>query len=118
MLPGVVLPEGGIPALGEFKKGDTRAIVIHGTKYEFQVPRLFPHRFCSVPVAVGYMDLGAMALNRQGKMEGQGMQVLHFWRDQLWYYVHSFACSFIHSFIQPDVVTNAVRCCFFAHTYH
>ena len=33
MLPGVMLPEGGIPALGEFKKGDTRAIIIHGTKY-------------------------------------------------------------------------------------
>lgn len=33
MLPGVVLPPGGIPALGSFKKGDPRSIIIHGTKY-------------------------------------------------------------------------------------
>ena len=67
MLPGVIVPDGG---LGSFKVGQKRCIRVDGN---------------DAPIAVGKMLVSDADITRDG-MKGKGMGVLHVYRDSLWAY--------------------------------
>mmetsp|Transcript_65173 Transcript_65173/g.174793 ORF Transcript_65173/g.174793 Transcript_65173/m.174793 type:complete len:558 (-) Transcript_65173:97-1770(-) len=65
MLPGVIVPEGGLPPLAE---GDTVALFVEGNPYA---------------IAVGKMVVDSAYIEENG-MKGRGMQLVHVYRDELW----------------------------------
>ena len=67
MLPGVIVPEGG---LGKFAAGQKRCIRVEGN---------------DAPFAVGKMLVSSDDVAKTG-MKGKGMAVLHVYRDSLWSY--------------------------------
>ena len=67
MLPGVIVPDGG---LGTFKEGQKRCMMVEGN---------------DKPFAVGKMLVSDADIAKSG-MKGKGMAVLHVYRDSLWTY--------------------------------
>ena len=67
MLPGVIVPDGG---LGSFQEGQKRCIRVDGNAF---------------PFAVGKMIVSDAEVAKKG-MKGKAMAVLHVYRDSLWAY--------------------------------
>jgi translation initiation factor 2D len=67
MLPGVIVPEGG---LGDVHIGQKRCVRVEGN---------------AMPIAVGRMVVGATEVDASG-MKGKAMEVKHVYHDSLWAY--------------------------------